>query len=90
MSEIVAPRYLVDVLNEILKIIPEGENKAALEDNMSSAAFCAPEGMGLWWRESADSLADLFGDGIPKNDWQFQAASIFSGKTIEEIKALYP
>lgn len=64
-------RYLPDVINEILVVVPESETELikSLTSILSSARYAAPELQIDWWMKTADVLYARFGSGIPTEEW---------------------
>ena len=83
-------RNLNNVVKEILTVIPSTEEGfiAELKDRLSSITFSAPELMGMWWDEVYSTLMGNLPEK-PTEEWQFQVLSIFSAKTVEDIKRIF-
>lgn len=82
-------RDLDDVIGKILKSIPQYEFEdmnAALQRVQKDIGFTPPELMHVRWNEVHDVLSDYIGFH-PRSDWQIKIWSIFTGLTIDEIKA---
>lgn len=80
-------RNLIDVIDEMLKVIPESEEalRNELEYHKDSQAYRAPEDM-IQWKLTHASLANAI---FPvKEDWQWEVWSVWSTKSIEELKAI--
>lgn len=54
-----AERYLPDVIDSILTVVPEGEVllRRQLSSIKQSASFSGPEAVKTWWRECGSVLA---------------------------------
>lgn len=72
-------RNLVEVIDNIIEEIPftEGQLLDRLQDQKNSICYAAPEMIGFWWNQVADTLWDEIGE--PTLDWQIKVAKIFSG-----------
>lgn len=80
-------RNLIDVINEMLKVIPESEEalRKDLEYHKDSQSYRAPEDM-IQWKLTHKSLVEHM---FPvKEDWQWEVWSVWSTKSIEELKAI--
>jgi hypothetical protein len=53
-------RKLEDVIDAICEVVPGDENDLvlSLQDIKDSVLCAAPEMLGVWWREAAETLAD--------------------------------
>ena len=77
-------RDLFTVLNEVLCEIPEDEEvfTAELLNVQDSVRYCAPEGMGLWWRNANE----VINDHIPFTDnptgWHKKVVDIWMDKDL--------
>lgn len=80
-------RNLVTVLNEIIEVIPKENDEMInhLKHLRESASYSAPEVMYMWWNLVHESLLDYISD-IPKEEWEWKVFSIFSTKSVEELK----
>lgn len=59
-----------------------------MKDNQSSVCFSAPELLSMWWDEVHDTLCNHIPE-IPNEEWQFKVLSIFSTKSVEELKEIF-
>lgn len=82
-------RNLEDVIEEMIKEIPSSEQRFInqLKDNQTSVNFSAPELLGMWWDEVHGTLCSHIPE-IPNEEWQFKVLSIFSTKSVEELKEI--
>jgi len=73
-------RNLSEVIDAISAEIPDTETAllADLGRIKQSVAYVAPEGIGIWWRETQKLLVNEI--GVPKHDWQWKVADIFVGE----------
>ena len=89
-------RKLIDVIDEMLSVIPEKERDliAFFEDVKESQRVRAPEDMTGWW-EISDELGYILNEieDIPKfirriktPEWKLKLFSIFSTQPLDEIK----
>lgn len=74
-------RHLPDVIDQIIKVIPQTEKGfiEELEDNKSSAEFSSPETIRLRWEMTAETLYNNIGNG-PLKAWQQEVVDIWMGK----------
>jgi predicted RNA-binding protein with RPS1 domain len=81
-------RNCVEVINKMLKVIPETEVQiiCALENNKIDASYKAPEET-IQWERTAQTLQ--FYIRKPNKDWHWKVLSIFSTKSIEEVKRMF-
>lgn len=89
-------RNLIDVIDEMLSVIPEKEMDliSFFEDVKESQRVRAPEDMTGWW-EISDELGYILNEieDIPKfirriktPEWKLKLFSIFSTQSLDEIK----
>ena len=81
-------RNLVNVIDAMIKNIPENEVDLIKElERIKSdqIQWTAPESM-VRWEEVSYVLQDSLYNPKPKEEWEFQVLSIWSTKSIEEIK----
>lgn len=83
-------RNLKDVITNILNEIPDSEVDliSQLKDNRDSVTFSAPEMLPLWWGEVQSSLLSYLPE-VPNEEWQFKILSIFSTKSVNELKSIF-
>lgn len=83
-------RNLMSVIDEILMNMPDTETKFKyqLKDNKSSVSCAAPELMGFWWNNVYETLLDNI-PNKPTEEWQYKILSIFSTKSIKELKMAF-
>jgi len=83
-------RDLTNVINDIIEVIPKSKEciVSTLEDIKDSVGFSAPELMYMWWEETHDALIDCISEN-PTEDWEYQAWSIFTTKSVEELKDIF-
>lgn len=81
-------RYLPVVIDQLISEVPSEEERliCKLKSVRQSASCSAPENMYLWWNRVSDILGDCFGEK-PTEEWQFKLASIWTTKSIDEIKS---
>ena len=76
------PRYLPEIVDQLLEFIPEVEEYTSLKQQLkslaTSASYSPPEDQGRWWRHVAQVLYHSIGE--PKEDWQIKLANLFNGK----------
>lgn len=80
-------RNLIEVIDEMLKVIPENEEvlRNDLEYHRDSQSYKAPEDM-IEWKLTHKTLSEAM---FPvKEDWQWEVWSIWSTKSVEELKAI--
>lgn len=72
-------RYLPDVVEQILAVIPETEIALINSWNSirQSALFAAPENMNLHWNRGGELLSDNFPDAANLNEWQTKIIKIW-------------
>lgn len=80
-------RELINVLNEIINTIPKTETVILHRlDNLKGSVLCtAPELMHEWWYRTHDVLTENVPEK-PTEDWQWKILSIFSTRTVDELK----
>lgn len=78
-------RNCYKVICEMLSYIPKSETKliSDLNWNKEDSRYKAPEEV-IQWQRTAATLRNHF--EIPKENWQFKILSIFSTKSVEELK----
>lgn len=83
-------RKLRDVINQILRVIPSTEEDIINEFNriLDSLNYSAPELEYMWWDESHRVILDCIADNN-FTDWKLEIVSIFSTKSIEEVKTIF-
>lgn len=90
---IIIMRDLVEVLDQMIAVIPQEERDTDqeaedlvndLRNIQNSATYAAPELMRMWWEEASFILSGAFTE--PTKDWHFEMISIFTTKTVEELK----
>jgi hypothetical protein len=83
-------RNLENVIEDTIKEIPESECNliCSLKSKQESVSLSAPELMYIWWQEVHDCLMYDIGEK-PTEEWQYKVLSIFSTKTIEELKVIF-
>ena len=79
-------RNLKDVINEMLKVIPEDEINLidALKDIRNNQIYRAPEDTVGW--ELVSEELELIDLDLDSEYWKFKIFSIFSTMSIEDIK----
>ena len=82
-------RNLVNIIQQMIDEIPITEQDFinSLKDNQNSVSYAAPELMSMWWNEVHETLW-YFIPEKPNKEWQFKILSIFSTKTVEELKEI--
>jgi len=82
-------RNLETVIKNIINEIPNSEESfiSQLKDNQSSVHFAAPELMNMWWNEVHSTLCSYIPEK-PNQEWQFKVLSIFSTRSVGELKQL--
>lgn len=88
MSEtVVKPRLCTQVIRKMLEVLPEdqGAFRLDLEWNLEDAAYKAPEQKIQWARTHSTLVKHI--PGPPTEKWQFELLSIFTTKSVEELKA---
>jgi len=83
-------RNLVNIIQQMIDEIPITEQDFinSLKDNQNSVSYAAPELMSMWWNEVVDTLWDFIPE-TPTEEWQFKVLSIFSTKTVDELKRIF-
>jgi len=86
------PRYLGDVIDEVLKVLNDNEYsmtvegyedlKADLERIKISVAYAAPESLSLWWEQFMEALNVL--SFPPKLPWEKAIYKIVTLKDFDE------
>jgi len=75
-------RELSEVIENMIKEVPKEGHflKVALEATRSSATYSSPEGMGMFWLETAGHLKDWFGTRTPDTftDWEKRMIEVFN------------
>jgi hypothetical protein len=84
-------RNLVDVIKQILEIVPKSEHRLCnqLSDIMESASCAAPEIMPTWWGVAQKAIfenIDVNTEFVFMKLWEQQVISVWSTKSIEELK----
>jgi len=84
-------RNLVRVINDIVKFIPK-DNFDFIKEleriKSDQIQWTAPESM-VRWEEASYALEDFLYNPIPTEEWEFEILSIWSTKSIEEVKEEY-
>ncbi len=78
-------RNPIDVVKQIKKVIPK-EHYEKCDWLINDFSYKSPEQVGLCFKRLHESL---FYDIIPEimeEEWQFEVVSIYTGKTIKEVK----
>ena len=81
-------RKLVDVINEMIEVIPikNAEFISELERiKLDQIQWTAPESM-VRWEEVSYTLEDYLYNPKPIEEWHFKVLSIWSTVSVEEIK----
>ena len=78
-------RNLIDVINEMLKVVPKKETQiiSYLEDIQDSQKYRAPEDMIGWYQVSEMLQGFEYNKKTPM--WKLEMCSIFSTQPMEEI-----
>ena len=84
-------RNISDVLNSVINAIPENfENKEYIKREFDTicynATYTAPELMYLQWQFAYEILMEHCISSYPNEDWQWKVMSIFSTRTVDELK----
>lgn len=82
-------RDLSKVLNDILNVIPKPEEDLIISlcKIRESVRYSAPELIGMWWDEVHSILMSYITEN-PIQDWQYEVWSIFTTKSVDELKEL--
>jgi hypothetical protein len=82
-------RELSNVIEAMLEKIPEENGLySTLMSNLESTKFAPPEMIKhFWWSEVHSNLMEAI--NIPKEDWEFNVLSIFSTKSVEELREYF-
>ena len=82
-------RNLSNIIQQMIDEIPFDEQDFInnLKDNQSSVSCVAPELISMWWNEIHETLWNFIPEK-PNKEWQFKILSIFSTKTVEELKEI--
>jgi len=82
-------RNLSNIIQQMIDEIPFDEQDFInnLKDNQSSVSCVAPELISMWWNVVYETLW-CFIPEKPNEEWQFKILSIFSTKTVEELKEI--
>jgi len=83
-------RKLHKVIEEMLNEIPKDREalRDSLKDILSSLNYAPPELIEtLWWSETHGVLLDYI--DIPEEEWEYEVFSIFSTKSVEDLKELF-
>ncbi len=80
-------RNCAQVIAEMMTHIPESEKSllANLQWNYNDAVYKAPEET-LQWHRTTETVQKHFKK--PTEEWQFKVLSVFTTKTVEEIKRM--
>jgi hypothetical protein len=83
-------RNLCKIVEEMLEEIPTDQENfiSSLKDNLSSVSYSAPEAIGFWWNQVYTTLQYYIPDK-PIEEWHFKVMSIFSAKTVDDLKEEY-
>tara|TARA_R110000822_G_scaffold25937_14_gene78494 strand:+ start:439 stop:762 length:324 start_codon:yes stop_codon:yes gene_type:complete len=83
------PRNCGYVITQMLTKIPKSKDTTelieALEWNRDDASYKAPEET-LQWQRTTQTLMKYIPD--PSEDWQFEVLSIFTTRTVDEVKKI--
>jgi len=82
-------RSLVNVIQEAINEIPETEIKfiKQLKHNQRNVPFTAPELMYIKWDEIHSILWKYIPEK-PTEEWHFKVLSVFSTKSVDELKKI--
>ena len=88
MKETKERRNCCEVINEMIKKIPEHETEfiEKLKWNHEDASYKAPEET-LQWNRTMETLMTYI--PAPRKTWEFEVLSIFTTRPIAELKALH-
>jgi hypothetical protein len=77
-------RQLTDVIEILLRVIPQGEAqaslRASLESAHSSAMFSPPENMRPFWERANEALAEYLRPKSEWEDWELKVFNIFGDR----------
>lgn len=82
-------RNLKDVIDNIINVSENIELNLRLKSIRSSVDFTAPEVMHIRWNQVHETMLEhtLTKDNKPEFEWQYKVLSIFSTRSVEEIKS---
>jgi len=83
-------RNLVNIIQKMICEIPKTEIKFInrLKTSQQNVLFTAPELRYLRWEEVHETLWGFI-PNMPTEEWQFKVLSIFSTKTLDELKEIF-
>ena len=81
------PRLCTHVIRQMMEKIPSEKTEfiTDLEWNLEDAKYKAPE-QKLQWFRTHDTLVKHI--PLPKEEWEFEVLSIFTTKSVEELKKM--
>ena len=81
------PRICTSVIFEMMQLIPAEKELflADLEWNFEDASYKAPEET-LQWHRTQQTLMKHIPE--PKEDWEYEVLSIFTTKSVDELKKM--
>lgn len=82
-------RDLSKVISDILEVIPKPEEDLIISlcKIRESVRYSAPELINMWWNETHSVLIDCITEN-PTQDWEYKVWSIFTTKSVDELKEL--
>jgi len=83
-----ARRNCCEIINQMVEKIPTEKTELLkdLEWNLEDASYKAPEET-LQWNRTMNTLMKHIPE--PKLDWEFEVLSIFTTKTVDELKVIH-
>lgn len=84
-------RNIVDVIDQVLAVIPEGNEIAVneLKSLRSTCVYSPPEQILLLWNLFSEKMNYVVSQPPVVVEWEIKAIAIFMDKTEEQIQALF-
>lgn len=83
------PRNCQEVIASMINKIPAEKSEFIkdLQWNFNDAGYKAPEETLQWQRTQQTLIAHI---AKPEHEWEFEVLSIFTNKSVDELKAMQP
>jgi len=88
MKKIYKMRNCCQIINQMIEKIPTDKTVFIkdLQWNYEDAAYKAPEETLQWYRTQSTLIKHI---PQPKEDWEFEVLSIFTTKSVEDIRNMF-
>ncbi|NFI09709.1 cell division protein [Clostridium botulinum] len=84
-------RKLENVIEEVISVSENKDFNNELLNIKNSISLTAPELMSTRWNQVHEIMLDytIANNEKPQYDWQYEVISIFSTKSIDELKSIF-